>query len=131
MVKEEYADNKYPHKELTERVIGAALEVHRELGCGLSEAVYQEALGIELESQDVPFSAQVGMKVFYKGRGLEKTFRADFVAGAAVVVEIKASAALTDIDKAQLLSYLRASGLRVGLLLNFGTPSLQIKRMIA
>jgi len=111
-------------------VIGAAMAVHRELGTGFLERVYQDALAIELQRQDVPFQREVELPVFYRGIKLASTYRADFFCYDGLVVETKVNQSLTDIEAAQVLHYLRASGHRVGLLLNFGTPSLQYKRYV-
>ena len=111
-------------------IIGAAMEVHRELGHGFLEAVYQEALASEFLARRIPFEREKGLPVFYKGNALEIGYRADFVCYGEVVVEIKAIQMLSGIEEAQLLNYLKASGFKRGLLLNFGTPSLQKKRMV-
>ena len=114
----------------TYAVIGAAMEVHRQLGPGFLEAVYQEALAIELTERQIPFVAQIELPVFYKGRKLACFYKADFVCFESVVVELKALKALTSIEEAQLLNYLKATRFERGLLLNFGAPSLEVKRLI-
>lgn len=111
-------------------IIGAAMEVHRELGHGFLEAVYQEALAREFLARKIPFDREYGLPVFYKGSSLETGYRADFICYGEVVVEIKAIQMLSGIEEAQLLNYLKASGFKRGLLLNFGAPSLQKKRMV-
>jgi GxxExxY protein len=125
----QYPEEEYPHRELTEQIIGAAMEVHRVLGHGFTEPVYQEALALELALREIPFSEQTELRIFYKGRELKKTFRSDFVVFEKVVVELKASSRLVLADSAQVLNYLKATALNVGLLLNFGVPSLEIKRV--
>jgi GxxExxY protein len=114
----------------TYAVIGAAMEVHRHLGCGFLEAVYQEALEIELKDRGIPFEPQVQIPIWYKGRVLKTFYKADFLSHQAVVVEIKALAQLGTIEEAQLLNYLKATGYETGLLLNFGRTSLQYKRYV-
>ena len=114
----------------THAIIGAALEVHRALGSGFLEAVYQEALAKELGFRNIPFRAQCEIPVFYKGDKLSTTYRADFICFDSVILELKAIRQLIVIEEAQVLHYLKASGLRVALLLNFGAPSLQQKRFV-
>jgi GxxExxY protein len=114
----------------THAIIGAAMEVHRRLGCGYAEAIYQEAFAMELESRKVPYRAEVEFPVVYKGRTLRKTHRADFLCYDSVVVETKALPQLTSLEDAQVISYLKASGNEVGLLLNFGARSLEFKRLV-
>ncbi len=114
----------------THAIIGAALEVHRVLGPGFLEAVYQEALGKEFSLRSIPFRMQCEIPVFYKGDRLSTTYRADFICFESIILELKAIRQITVIEEAQVLNYLKASGLRVALLLNFGAPSLQQKRFV-
>lgn len=114
----------------TYAVIGAALEVHKRLGPGFLEAVYQEALSVELTLRGIPHRREAALDVFYKGTRLATAYRADFICFDAVVVETKAIGALGNHDYAQLLNYLKATGHRRGLLLNFGSVRLQYKRMV-
>ncbi len=118
------------YKDEVYAIVGAAMEVHRTLGCGFLEAVYQEALEIELTNRGVPYLAQKELPLIYKGRLLKKAYIADFVAYDKVIVELKASSALTTIDEAQVINYLKATGLKVGLLINFGKDSLEWKRKV-
>jgi GxxExxY protein len=114
----------------THAIIGAAMEVHRQLGPGFLEAVYQEALALELHARDIPFRCEVELPVFYKGRRLNKSYRADFICYDSVLVETKALAGLTGIEEAQVINYLKATGLEIGLLVNFGSKSLEFRRFI-
>jgi GxxExxY protein len=104
---------------LTEAIIGAAIEVHRTFGPGLLETIYEEALFIELQLRNIPVERQVDVNVFYKGHVI-KGQRLDMLVDSQVVVEIKSVANLPDVATAQVLSYLKATGLKRGLLLNFG-----------
>ena len=106
------------------------MEVHRELGFGFLEAVYQCALALEFKERDIPFQAEVPLPVRYKGKLLTCGYRADFICYEDFLVETKAIAGLTGADDAQLINELKAIGLQRGLLLNFGAPSLQFKRLV-
>lgn len=114
----------------TYAVIGAAMEVHSHLGPGFLEAVYQEALAVELELRSIPHAREVALPIVYKGRPLGAPYRADFVCFGAVIVELKGIGALAPAHTAQVLHYLKATGYRRGLLLNFGAESLQVERLI-
>jgi len=111
-------------------VIGAAMEVHKQLGCGFLESVYHEALAIEMVSRDIPFKHEVALPIVYKGQHLKTFYRADFVCFEEIIVEIKARAELGGVEKAQILNYLKATQLKVGLLLNFGAKSLEHQRFV-
>jgi GxxExxY protein len=116
--------------EKTYKIIGAALEVHKELGCGFLEAVYQEALGKEFADQVILFKPQPIIQIAYKGKPLDKTYQPDFICFDEVIVEIKAISGLSGIEEAQLINYLKATSLKVGLLINFGAKSLEYKRLV-
>ncbi len=113
----------------TYAIIGAAMEVHRELGHGFLEAVYQEALAVEFETQSLPFEREVELPVRYKNHKLSTSYRADFVCFETVIVELKALPKITGTEVAQTLNYLKASGHSIGLILNFGSRSLEFKRL--
>jgi len=119
----------YPHRELTEQIIGAAIEVHRELGSGFLEKVYENALQLELKRRDLEFASQVQIPVRYKGQ-VVGSYYADVVVARVVLCEIKALDSLTSVHEQQILHYLKATGIKIGLLLNFGTRRLQVKRLI-
>jgi GxxExxY protein len=117
------------YKELTEALIGAAMEVHKILGGGFLESVYQNALAHELRLRKIPFEEQVRMAVYYKGTMMGE-FIADFVIDGKVIVEIKALSGLSSAHIAQTLHYLAATGNKVGMLLNFGGKSLEYRRLV-
>jgi GxxExxY protein len=114
----------------TYAIIGAAMEVHRQLGCGFLEPVYQEAMEIELTARAIPFGRQVELPVRYKGRVLKTVYKADLICYDTAIVELKALSQLGGVEEAQVLNYLKATGFPIGLLLNFGTRSLQFRRFI-
>jgi GxxExxY protein len=124
---EPYVKPEYPLSEITSRIIAAATQVHRELGPGFEEVIYQRALALELQAQGLGFSREIWIDVHYRGVKVGKK-RVDFLIEG-VMVEIKAHSELQDVHFIQALSYLKASGYEVGLLLNFGAPRLQIKRL--
>jgi GxxExxY protein len=118
--------------EVTEAIIGAAIEVHRILGPGLLESAYQECLARELTLRQIPFEQEKPLPLEYKGAKLECGYRMDFLVAEMVVVEIKAADELLPIHQAQLLTYMKLGGWKVGLLINFHAPLLKkgIKRMV-
>jgi GxxExxY protein len=115
----------YLHEDLTREIIAAAIEVHRALGPGLLESAYEECLCHELHLRNIAFRRQVDLPVKYKNVHLDCGYRLDLVVDEKVVVELKAMEGIQPVHEAQLLTYLRLSGLRVGLLLNFGAPALR------
>jgi GxxExxY protein len=115
--------------ELTEKIIGCAIKVSNSLGAGFVEKVYDNALAYELRQSGLKAEQQKPLKVLYQGV-VVGDFAADIVVNDLVILELKAAKEITDVFQAQLLNYLRASGLPIGLILNFGTPKLGIKRMV-
>lgn len=118
------------YKDEVYKIIGAAMEVHKELGCGFLEAVYQEAFEIELKGRKIPFESQKQLEIFYKGKRLEKEYSADVVCYGKIILELKALDRLTSKEESQILNYLKASGLKVGVLINFGGASIYTKYKI-
>jgi GxxExxY protein len=113
------------HQTLTETIIGLAIEVHRTVGPGLLESVYAECMALELAHAGISFQGQVTVPVIYKGKTISLGFRADVIVEKTIILEIKAVAALLPAHESQLLTYLRMSHLRVGLLMNFHAPRLK------
>jgi len=108
------------YKEESYKIVGAAFKVYNTLGAGFLEAVYQEALEIELQRQGIPYEREKELKIMYDGVELKQTYKADFVCYGKIIVELKAVSALDDAHRAQVYNYLHATGLKMGLLLNFG-----------
>lgn len=118
-------------REESYRIIGACIEVHRRLGCGFLEAVYQDCLEIELEHQDIPFRSQPEIELTYRDRVIPSKYRPDFICFEKIIVEIKALSDFASEHRAQVLNYLHATGDRLGLLVNFGAhPKLQYERFV-
>lgn len=122
-------EEKYKYQDLTRRIIGAAMEVHRHLGNGFQEVVYQRALAIELKIQNIEFVREMEMPLSYKGHDIG-TRRVDFFIEGKIMLEMKAVAQLEDVHLAQAINYLEAYGMEIGLLINFGNTSLQFKRVM-
>ena len=112
----------------TYAIIGAAMEVYNQLGRGFLENVYQEAMLFELNARGIGFRCQVDVPIYYKGHLLPCNYRADFICCGDIIIELKATKALTDVERAQVINYLRATGLRRALLINFGAGSLEYER---
>ena len=124
------ATNKILYKEESFAIIGACMKVHRTLGAGFLEAVYEEALEREFQNMKIPFKRQVKLDLYYDNQKLTKQYRADFICYDKIIVEIKAVAQIPNAFYAQLQNYLKCTNMELGMLINFGTPSLTYKRMI-
>lgn len=105
------------------------MEVHSKLGNGFLEAVYHEALAIEFERKAIPFKQEQKLEIYYKEQTLSKYYIADFICDDNIIIEIKATKEIAGIDEAQVINYLKATGLKIGLLINFGAESLEYKRL--
>ena len=117
------------YKEITEKIIGAAMKVHAALGNGFQEVIYQRALEIELEESGLKIAREFTMPIYYKGRKIGER-RVDFLIQEIISVELKALLKLEPVHFAQAINYLEAYNLEIGLLLNFGSASLEIKRLL-
>ncbi len=118
------------YKEECYKIVGACMEVHNTLGCGFLESVYHDALTIEFGNREIPFVSEKVFEVTYKGALLSPTYKADFVCYDSIIVELKALTLLTSDHASQIMNYLKASHLKLGLLINFGTHSLQYQRFV-
>jgi GxxExxY protein len=123
-------DRSHLHSDLTHKIIGCAMNVHKTLGNGFQEVIYQRCLAIEMTEANIPFTREQEMPVFYHDQQVG-TRRADFVAADKVLVELKAVIDLEDVHLAQALNYLEAYKLDIGLLINFGSRSPQFKRVLS
>lgn len=119
-----------PKDKETYAIIGAAMAVHRELGQGFLEAVYQAALEIEFTNRGIPFERELNLEIHYQNQPLPVSYKADFVCYSNLIVELKALNSLSPREDSQVINYLKATGLQKALLINFGTSSLQHKRLI-
>jgi GxxExxY protein len=119
------------YKDESYRIIGACFEVYKEMGCGFHEDIYQECLELEMTAQAIPFRPQTELQLVYKGRKLKHTYVPDFLCFSKIVLEIKAVSELTALNRAQLHNYLKATGHKLGLLVNFGHyPKLESERVV-
>jgi GxxExxY protein len=119
------------YQEESYRIMGACFEVYKEKGCGFLEAVYQECLEIEFRLQGIPYVSQSSLNLAYKGQPLKQRYQPDFLCFDLIILEIKAVSHLTDEHRAQVHNYLKATGLRLGLLVNFGHhPLLEHDRIV-
>ena len=119
------------YKDEVYAIIGAAIDVHKELGSGFLESVYESALKLELSSRKIPFQSQVRLPIYYKDQLLDKEFVADCIAYDKIILELKCIGHLSVVEEAQIINYLKATGLQLGLLINFGSSSkLEWKRFV-
>jgi len=118
------------YKSESYKIIGACMEIHKELGMGFLEAIYQEALAHEFTLQHIPYEQEIELKIIYKSYKLNKHYFADFICHNKIILELKAVSSITGKHEAQVLNYLKASGFKLGLLINFGTKSLSYKRLV-
>ena len=124
-------DGEIWHREECYQIQGAVFDVYREMGCGFLEAVYQECLEKELSKRGIPFVAHQELRLFYKGEMLKQTFIPDLVCHESIIVELKALSVTTLAHKAQVLNYLKTTGMRLGLLVNFGCyPKATVERIV-
>lgn len=125
----EYTENNYPYSEITDKIIKCAIEVHKVLGAGFIESIYEKALISELKREGLKIDVQISVPIFYKGDNIGE-HRLDLIVENAVIVEIKAVKEFNEIYQAQVLSYLKATGKRIGLLINFAKTKIEVKRII-
>ncbi|RLD45069.1 MAG: GxxExxY protein [Bacteroidetes bacterium] len=118
------------YKEEAFDIIGACMDVHSELGGGFLEAVYHEAFLIELKNRGIPFESNVKLRISYKGSNLKKSYYADVVCFDKIIVELKSASGLLSEHESQVINYLKATKYQLGILINFGTKSLQYKRIV-
>jgi GxxExxY protein len=124
------APSKIIYKEESYAIVGACMKVHRALGPGFLEAVYEEVVEKEFIIQKIPYKRQVQLNLYYEGVQLKKQYRADFVCYDSIIVELKAVTQIPSLFYAQLQNYLKCTNMELGLLINFGTPSLTYKRIV-
>jgi GxxExxY protein len=117
-------------KDESYQIVGACMAVHRELGCGFLEAVYQEALEEEFKIRKIPYVREKQLDIFYKEKLLNKRYQADFICYGNIILELKALTELNSVHKAQLINYLKVTNLKLGLLVNFGGNAFESKRVI-
>ncbi|MCX6158473.1 MAG: GxxExxY protein [Ignavibacteriae bacterium] len=130
MVLDKYNNEDYPFRAETERIIGLCMKVHSTLGFGFLEAVYQEALEYEFRRNGVTFIPEKELVINYDGYRLKKTYKSDFICYDNIILELKAVDNISNEHYSQVLNYLKATGFKLGLLVNFGSKSLQFKRII-
>lgn len=120
------------YKEESYQIVGACYEVYKQKGCGFLEPVYQECLALELGLQNIPFVEHPNLKIDYKGTALKKGYEPDFICFGKIIVEIKSVTKLLDDHRAQIINYLKSTGMQLGLLVNFGHyPKIEIERFVS
>lgn len=117
------------YKDESYKIIGACMEVHKTLGAGFLESVYQEALALEFDRQNIPYTKEEKIEIYYKDHILKQYYIADFICFNTIIVELKAVSTLEGVHTAQVINYLKATDLQLGLLVNFGEKSLKYKRL--
>jgi len=122
--------NELHYEQESYNIIGACIAVHQELGAGFLETVYQEALEEEFKIRKIPYTKEALIHINYKGKNLQKKFKADFICYGKIILELKAVTNLNPSHKAQVINYLKATNMQLGLLINFGEQSLTSKRII-
>jgi GxxExxY protein len=118
------------YKEESYRIIGACIEVHKKLGAGFLESVYAEALELEFRKLNIPYEREKKLSIYYENQKLKKYFKADFLCYNSIILELKATNSLVKTDRAQILNNIKATQMRLGLLINFGSESLKYERFI-
>ena len=118
------------YQKLTDKILKAAYQVHKELGCGFLEKVYQEALAIQMTEMGIPFEREKRLNVYYHGQCLQCDYIADFVVDDKVILELKAVTEMDNVFKAQTINYLKITGYKIGLLMNFGQEQFQFHRLV-
>jgi GxxExxY protein len=122
-------NNNLLYEQESYRIRGAIFEVYKEMGCGFLEAVYQESLEKELRRQNIPFVAQPELQIMYKGEPLKQVYKPDFICYTQIILELKAVKEIAPEHQAQIINYLKATNLKLGLLINFGShPKVQVER---
>lgn len=125
-----FKENHVLLKDESYNIIGACMAVHRELGCGFLEPVYQEALEHEFKQRNIPYVREKSLTILYKGHLLDKKYQVDFICYGNIIIELKALQALNSLHDAQLINYLKATNMQLGILVNFGQRSLESKRLL-
>lgn len=118
------------YQQLTDKILKAAYQVHKELGCGFLEKVYQEALAIQMTEMGIPFEREKRLNVHYHGQCLQCDYIADFVVDDKVILELKAVTEMDNVFKAQTINYLKITGYKIGFLMNFGQEQFQFQRLV-
>ena len=118
------------YRDESYKIRGALFAVHRELGCGFLERVYQDALEVEFRLRNIPYEREKAIQIVYKGEPLGEPYRADFVCYSKVIIELKSVSEILDVHRAQIINYLKATKIKLGFLVNFGEESLNIERIV-